>query len=87
MPSTTVQSPLRTLLRRLATLEPLAVPAGEPGVAALGGRATQKRRYVPVLSVYLDLRPAGAQGSGARPEAHPGRIFLDERLRQIERTF
>ncbi len=87
MPSTTVQSPLRTLLRRLATLEPLAVPAGEPGVAALGGRATQKRRYVPVLSVYLDLRPAGAQGSGARPEAHPGRIFLDERLRQIEHTF
>jgi Bacterial archaeo-eukaryotic release factor family 10 len=87
MPSTTVQPPLTTLLRQLATLEPLQVPAGEPGVAALGGRANQKRLYVPVLSVYLDLRPSGAHAGGARPEAHPGRIFLDERLRQIERTF
>jgi release factor family 2 len=50
-------------------------------------RAGQKRLYVPVLSVYLDLRPAGAQAGGARPAEHPGRIFLDERLRQIERTF
>jgi ribosomal protein L30E len=82
-----LQSTVQTLLRRLATLEPAPVPVGEPGVAALGERVTQKRLYVPVVSVYLDLRPAGAYGAGARPEAHPGRIFLDERLRQIERTF
>ncbi len=50
-------------------------------------RTGQKRLYIPVLSVYLDLRPSGAQAGGARPDAHPGRIFLDERLRQIERTF
>jgi hypothetical protein len=82
-----LQLTVQTLLRRFATLEPLPVPAGEPGVAALGRRATQQRLYVPVLSAYLDLRPAGAQGSGARPTAHPGRIILDERLRQIERSF
>jgi hypothetical protein len=82
-----LQPNVRTLLHRLATLEPLPVPAGESGVAASVIRKGQKRPCVPVLSVYLDLRPAGAQGFGARPEAHPGRIILDERLRQIERTF
>ncbi len=87
MSPTSLQPAVPTLLRRLATLEPLPVPRGEPGAPAREARTGQKRLYVPVLSVYLDLRPAGAQAGGARPEAHPGRIFLDERLRQIERTF
>jgi hypothetical protein len=87
MSPTSLQQPLHTVLRRLATLEPLPVPRGEPGTPARDARTGQKRLCVPVLSVYLDLRPAGAQAGGARPEAHPGRIFLDERLRQIERTF
>jgi len=85
MSPTSLQPAVHTLLRRLATLEPSPVPVGEPGAPA--GRRGQKRLYIPVLSVYLDLRPAGAQAGGARPQAHPGRIFLDERLRQIERTF
>jgi hypothetical protein len=42
---------------------------------------------VPVLSVFVDLRPVAAQGSGEQPAARPGLTIVRERLRQIERTF
>ena len=71
------------LLRTLAEVEPLAVPSGEPGVGYLDDEG-QSRLCVPVLSVYLDLRPAATSG---RPELRPARIFLRERMREIEKTF
>jgi hypothetical protein len=74
---------VRSLLCQLATVEPLAVPAGEAGVA-LCGEPGGARRYVPVLSVYLDLRP---ETPGTHPGARPARTVLRERLREIEQTF
>jgi len=69
------------LLLRLAALEPLAVPDGEPGIAMV---TKPEQKYIPVLSVYLDLRP---QVQGARPALRPSRVILRERLHQIEATF
>ena len=73
---------VRTLLRKLASVVALIAPAGEPGVAAppaIGGTA----RYLPILSVYLDWRPAVA---GGRPSERPARTVLRERLRDIMRS-
>ncbi|GEM_PF-797466 len=47
------------------------------------GTATQSR-YIPVLSVYLDLRPL-IQGN--QPVERPYQVMLRERLRQIAATF
>ncbi len=95
---TTQQNSMRDLFRRLAALEALPVPENQPGImlhdgtlpgSADSGRSTVPladgaRRYVPVLSVYLDLRP---QIDGARPAERPARVILRERLHQIEQTF
>ena len=72
----------RDLLAHLATIEPIAVPEGEPGVR-LQGEPGDTGRYVPVLSVYLDWRP---QATGARV-VRTGAVVLAERLRAIARTF
>ena len=46
------------VLRRLATVEPVPVPEGEPGVTLSGEHpAGRARKYIPVLSLYLDLQP------------------------------
>ncbi len=79
--------PVREVLRRLVAIEPLEVPAGGPGIAVREEQTGQTRICVPVLSVYLDLRPVAAQAGGERPAERPGRIILRERLREIERTF
>ncbi|HEX9037943.1 MAG TPA: hypothetical protein VF808_13240 [Ktedonobacterales bacterium] len=50
-----------------------------PAPAALGGH----ERYLPILSVYLDWRPAT---TGSRPAERPARIILRERLRDIQRS-
>lgn len=74
---------VRALLHELASVEPLAAPAGEPGVmapAALGGQAL----YLPILSVYLDWRPIT---TGVRPAERPARVILRDRLRDIQRSF
>jgi Bacterial archaeo-eukaryotic release factor family 10/eRF1 domain 3 len=71
------------MLRRLATVEPTEVPEGEPGVA-LPGEVAGGRKYVPVLTVYLDMRP---QVTGDRPAVRSGDIILKARLREIEMTF
>ncbi|MGO8949686.1 MAG: host attachment protein [Ktedonobacterales bacterium] len=95
---TAQQETARDLFRRLAALEPLPVPEHEPGVTfrdwppegaevsagAAGPSATDTTKYVPVLSVYLDMRPLI---DGARPAERPGRVTLRERLHQIEATF
>jgi hypothetical protein len=73
----------RQLLRRLAAVEPLEVPAGEPG-SVLREASGGSRTCVPVLSVYLDLRP---QAQGERPALRAARVILKERLHQIEQTF
>src|SRR5262249_7935011 len=39
---------------------------------------------LPVVSVYLDMRP---EASGERPGRRPGETVLRERLREIERTY
>jgi stalled ribosome rescue protein Dom34 len=92
------QDSVRDLFRRLVAIEPLPVPEGEVGVTlndwppadidalqatggASGGPARQTK-YVPILSVYLDLRI-----SGPRPGERPSRVVLRERLHQIEITF
>lgn len=72
----------RELLSRLATMEPLAVPEGEPGVV-LPGETGIDHRYVPVLSIYLDWR---LQATGAKV-VRTGPVFLKQRLHEIERTF
>lgn len=70
------------MLHRLATVEPIVVPTGEPGVTASDSTgATQT--YFPILSVYLDLRP---YVTGANPVVRPGRVLLKSRLHQIEQT-
>ena len=71
------------LLRRLVAVEPLEVPPGEPGITVQDERG-DTRTCVPVLSVYLDLRP---QTQGERPANLASRVILKQRLRQIERTF
>jgi hypothetical protein len=71
-----MNEPVLALLRRLAAVEALDVPAGEAGVILRTGDAPV-RVCVPVLSAYLDLRP----------QAHAARMILRERLRQIEHTF
>lgn len=71
------------LLRRLAAVAPLEVPAGEVGVA-MQDESGALRQYLPVLSVYLDLRPLAG---GERPAVHPARVVLRERLHQITQTF
>lgn len=70
------------LLHRLATVQPLEVPTGEPGVAGYDETGAA-RSYIPVLSVYLDMRP---QTTGARPTARPSRVLVKSRLHQIEQT-
>ena len=71
------------LLRRLATVAPIEVPAGEPGVAAPDETGVV-RTYIPILSVYLDLRP---QITGANPTIRPAYVLLKARLHQIAQTF
>lgn len=71
------------LLGRLATVEPIPVPAGEPGVSAPDETGVI-RTYIPVLSVYLDLRP---QITGANPTIRPAYVLLKARLHQITQTF
>lgn len=74
---------VRALLNKLASVEARLAPDGEPGAlapAALGGH----ERYLPILSVYLDWRPAT---SGARPIERPARVILRDRLRDIQRSF
>ncbi|MGE5335406.1 MAG: host attachment protein, partial [Nitrososphaerota archaeon] len=74
---------VRTLLHKLASIKTLTAPAGEPGVvapAALGGEAL----YLPILSVYLDWRPITV---GVRPAERPARVILRDRLRDIQRSF
>src|SRR3712207_1018215 len=39
---------------------------------------------VPVVSVYLDMRP---EATGAAPGRRSGEIVLKDRLREIEKTF
>jgi hypothetical protein len=66
------------------------VPAGEVGVTLRDERVGQTRICIPVLSVYLDLRPTAARdgrGGDERPAIRPGITTLRGRLRQIERTF
>jgi ribosomal protein L30E len=75
------------LLRRLVAVEPIEVPLGEAGIPLRDEQSGETRICVPVLSVYLDLRPVAAQGGGERPAVRPGRTILTERLREIERTF
>jgi hypothetical protein len=87
MSMTPLRQAVRDLLRRLVAVEPLEVPAGEPGIALRDERSGQTRICAPVLSIYLDLRSAVEQGAGERPAARPGRTILRERLREIERTF
>ncbi len=70
------------VLRHLATVEPMEVPNGEPGVTAIDSTGAT-RAYFPVLSVYLDLRP---QVTGANPVIRPSRVLLKARLHQIEQT-
>ncbi len=70
------------VLRRLATVEPIEAPNGEPGVTAIDSTGAT-RTYFPVLSVYLDLRP---QITGANPAIRPSRVLLKARLHQIEQT-
>lgn len=74
---------VQQMLRRLAAVEPLEVPAGEPGIVVREASGATRSR-VPVLSVYLDLRP---QAQGERPAVRASRVILKERLRQIEQTF
>jgi hypothetical protein len=74
---------VRQMLRRLAAVEPLEVPAGEPGVV-VQAESGATRSVVPVLSAYLDLRP---QAQRERPARMAGRAILKERVRQIEQTF
>lgn len=74
---------IRALLHKLASIEALAAPVGEPGVmapAALG----RKTLYLPILSVYLDWRPIT---TGVRPAERPARVILRDRLRDIQRAF
>jgi hypothetical protein len=78
-----MNEPVLALLRHLAAVEPLDVPAGEAGVILRTGHGPA-RVCIPVLSVYLDVRP---QAHGERPAAHVARMILRERLRQIEHTF
>ncbi len=80
---------VHALLKRLAAIAPLPVPAGEPGVQAPrvptgAGGGVDATRYVPVLSVYLDWRP---EATGERPGVRASRIILADRVRQIERAF
>lgn len=72
----------RDVLSRLAAIEPLAVPEGEPGVA-LPGEYGKAGRYAPVLSVYLDWR---LQATGAKL-VRAGQVLLRQRIREIEKTF
>ncbi len=74
---------VRALIHKLASVEAQPAPAGEPGVmapAALGGKAL----YLPILSVYLDWRPIT---TGVRPAERPARVVLRDRLRDIQRAF
>jgi hypothetical protein len=73
---------VRSILRKLAALEPLRAPEGEPGVTRLGAPADA--RYIPVLSVYLDWRP---EAHGERPGARAARVLLRDRLHEIEQAF
>jgi hypothetical protein len=91
---------IRGVFHRLAALDPLPVPEGESGVilrdwppesaaGAVGAStaATEIKteiKYVPILSMYLDLRP---EIQGAMPAERPGRATLRGRLHQIEATF
>lgn len=77
-----MSSTLYDVLRHLATVEPIEVPNGEPGVTAIDSTGAT-RAYFPVLSVYLDLRP---QITGANPTVRPSRVLLRSRLHQIEQT-
>ena len=73
---------VRALLHRLASVEALTAPTGEPGVTAPGTMAPAK--YLPILSVYLDWRPIT---TGVRPSERPAHVILRDRLRDIQRAF
>lgn len=77
-----MSSTANDILRRLATVEPIEAPAGQPGVAAYDVTGAI-RTYIPILTVYLDYRP---QISGANPAIRPSRVLLRTRLHQIEQT-
>lgn len=69
------------LLVKLAAIEPLRTPAGEPGAPRAGAAAGV--RYMPVLSVYLDWRP---EATGERPGVRAARVILRDRLHEIEQA-
>lgn len=73
----------KTLFDRLAQVELVEVPAGEAGVT-VRDKAGATRQCVPVLSVYLDLRPLL---SGDQPAYRASRVVLKERLHKIAQTF
>jgi len=78
--------PIQAALRRLAALSPLDAPAGEPGIPS-EGEAGVRRTCVPVVSVYLDVRPHGkAAQSGASPR-EVARLLIHERLHKLEQPF
>jgi peptide subunit release factor 1 (eRF1) len=74
---------LRALIHKLASVEALPAPDGQPGVpapAALEDTAL----YLPIFSIYLDWRP---MTTGVRPAERPARVILRDRLRDIQRAF
>ena len=80
---------IQSIFHRLATLDPLPVPEGEAGVMLRdwppdSATAATEIKYIPILSVYLDLRP---ELQGAVATERPGRVTLRGRLHQIEATF
>jgi len=74
---------VRDVLRRLVAMEPLDVPAGEPGIVVRREDGTV-HACIPVLSAYLDMRP---QATGERPAVRAARIILRDRLREVQKTF
>lgn len=69
------------LLVKLAAVEPLRTPEGEPGAPRFG--VATGARYIPVLSVYLDWRP---EATGERPGMRAARVVLRDRLHEIEQA-
>lgn len=74
---------VKDLFHRLAQVELLDVPAGESGVTVRDERGTT-RHCVPVLSVYLDVRPLL---TGDQPAIRASQVILRERLHSIAETF
>ena len=69
------------LLVKLAAVEPLRTPEGEPGAPRFG--MATGAHYMPVLSVYLDWRP---EATGERPGVRAARVILRDRLHEIEQA-